>query len=197
MPKKTQPTTREKILDTTIDLINREGLRGITTRKISSAAGVNIASINYHFRSKNALIQKALAKTLEALMKMPAESLDRTDLAPQERLLNFFLALMEGGIAWPGVAKAYLYEPLMKNNYETPFVRRFNAFVSELMSKLKGIRFKNSDADPRLVFIQVLSAAILPVLMPRLFSGLAGADFSDPALRRAYAVDLLSRYFEA
>ena len=196
MSKKAATTTREKILDTTIHLINREGLRGITTRKISSAAGVNIASINYHFRTKNALIQKALAETLEALMKMPAKSLDRTDLAPHERLLNFFLALMEGGIAWPGIAKAYLYDPLMKNNYETPFVLRFNAFVLELMSKLKGIRFKNGDADPRLVFIQVLSAAILPVLMPRLFHGFAGADFSDPALRRAYAIDLLARYFE-
>lgn len=129
-------------------------------------------------------------------MKMPAESLDRADLSPYERLLDFFLIFMEGAVAWPGITKARLYEPLMKNNYETSFVRRFNAFVSELMSKLKGIRFKNGDTDPRLVFIQVLSAAILPVLMPRLYQGFARADFSDPALRRAYAVDLLARYFE-
>jgi TetR/AcrR family transcriptional regulator, regulator of cefoperazone and chloramphenicol sensitivity len=196
LTKKAAPTTREKILETTIHLINREGLRGITTRKISSEAGVNIASINYHFRSKNALIREALAETLEALLKMPAKSLDRTDLAPHERLLNFFLALMEGGITWPGIAKAYLYEPLMKNNYETPFVSQFNDFVAELMSKLKDVRIKDGAADPRLVFIQVLSAAMLPGLMPRLFHGFSGADFSDPELRRAYAVDLLARYFE-
>jgi AcrR family transcriptional regulator len=49
--------TRERVLTIATDLFAQHGYRGATVRAICSAAGVNVASVNYHFRSKQDLYQ--------------------------------------------------------------------------------------------------------------------------------------------
>lgn len=48
--------TREKILETAEALFAEKGLDGTSMRNITDAAGVNLASVNYHFGSKDGLI---------------------------------------------------------------------------------------------------------------------------------------------
>jgi AcrR family transcriptional regulator len=47
---------RESILDATAKVVVREGIWGATTRKIAQQASVNIATLHYHFESKDALL---------------------------------------------------------------------------------------------------------------------------------------------
>lgn len=51
---------KELILKVTLDLIKNEGFEGITIRKIASKANVNVALINYHFGSKNKLVNEII-----------------------------------------------------------------------------------------------------------------------------------------
>ncbi len=45
MPKKSEEGTRERILNTAIDIIEREGIEAATARAISAEAKVNLAAI--------------------------------------------------------------------------------------------------------------------------------------------------------
>lgn len=56
--------TREKVLDTAERLFAERGFDGASLRAITSGAGVNLAAVNYHFRSKNDLIHEVFSRSL-------------------------------------------------------------------------------------------------------------------------------------
>ncbi|MGI6608496.1 MAG: TetR/AcrR family transcriptional regulator [Erysipelotrichaceae bacterium] len=62
---------KEKIISTTIDLIrNSNGIvENITIRKIAETAGVATGLVNYHFRSKENLIEICVQKIISNVMK--------------------------------------------------------------------------------------------------------------------------------
>lgn len=187
---------RERIMYAAIDCIEREGIQSLTIRKIAKEAGVNSAAINYYFRSKERLIEGALRQTMNEMSAMPEEILDLEDMAPLERLQAFFEAIMEGVIRWPGITKAHLYDPLIRGNYNTLFVRRFNTFLNDLVSKIKGVKYKDKDKDLSMAVIQIMSAIVLPAVMPRLFRSFAKVNFEDAKTRKLYVANLLGQYFE-
>lgn len=53
-------TARQRILEAARVALARDGFEGITTRRIAEAAGVNIATLHYHFGSKEALLTEAI-----------------------------------------------------------------------------------------------------------------------------------------
>lgn len=57
--------TRKAILNTAETLFVKTGYDATSLRQITSAAGVNLASINYHFGSKVQLVQAVLKRRLE------------------------------------------------------------------------------------------------------------------------------------
>ena len=61
--------TRQLILEAAIGCIEKYGLENVTTRKIAQQAGTNIASINYHFRSKDELIAETLTLTSKHMLE--------------------------------------------------------------------------------------------------------------------------------
>ena len=48
--------TREKIMEAAIKVISNETIEGLSTRKVSSEAKVNLAAIHYHHRSKEGML---------------------------------------------------------------------------------------------------------------------------------------------
>lgn len=59
--------TKSRILDSAEVLFIAGGYDSLSMRQITSAAGVNLAAVNYHFGSKDALIQAVLARKLDPL----------------------------------------------------------------------------------------------------------------------------------
>ena len=53
-------STKEKILNTTLELIKEEGFESVTIRKIAELSDTNIALVNYHFGSKEKLISETI-----------------------------------------------------------------------------------------------------------------------------------------
>jgi AcrR family transcriptional regulator len=57
--------TREKIMESTLDLIKSEkDYSKITIRRIVSAAGVSLSAVNYHFGSKEKLINEVIKRPI-------------------------------------------------------------------------------------------------------------------------------------
>lgn len=61
-----QPT-REQLLDTAERLFAEEGVDRVSLRDITSAAGTNVAAVNYHFGSKENLVAAVFRRRLEPL----------------------------------------------------------------------------------------------------------------------------------
>lgn len=57
-------TTKDRILDTAERLFARDGIDATSLRTITAEAGVNLAAVNYHFQSKDALIRAVIARRI-------------------------------------------------------------------------------------------------------------------------------------
>jgi AcrR family transcriptional regulator len=70
---------REAILKAAIETFAAAGARGATTRRIANAAGVNEVTLFRHFRTKDELLQAALARFAQratASIALPADPVD-------------------------------------------------------------------------------------------------------------------------
>ena len=56
--------TKERLLDAGEALIAAEGFDGATLRQVTSAAGVNLAAVNYHFGNKEGLLRAVLVRRI-------------------------------------------------------------------------------------------------------------------------------------
>src|SRR5271157_3074866 len=69
--------TRLKILDTAERLFGEEGYQPVSLRHITAAAGVNLASIHYHFGSKEELLDALIERRATPVNEERMESLRR------------------------------------------------------------------------------------------------------------------------
>src|SRR3954447_24393185 len=59
--------TRARILDVAEELFMLHGFEGTSMRLLTSRAGVNLAAVNYHFGSKDALIEALFRRRLDPM----------------------------------------------------------------------------------------------------------------------------------
>jgi len=71
--------TRERILDVAERLFMAHGYDGTSMRQITGEAGVNLAAVNYHFGSKESLIQEVFRRRLDWLNEERMRVLDRLE----------------------------------------------------------------------------------------------------------------------
>lgn len=80
----------DRLLQTAVEVFAECGFRETTVREICSRANVNVASVNYYFRSKEALYTQALAFAFqEAHRRYPQDDALDKGLLPELRLTLF------------------------------------------------------------------------------------------------------------
>ncbi|CAI8154178.1 TetR/AcrR family transcriptional regulator [Pseudidiomarina mangrovi] len=75
-------TTKDKILNVAEALFAEHGFEQTSLRQITTEAEVNLASVNYHFGSKKALIQAVMARYLEVFMPALQRQFEQLALQP-------------------------------------------------------------------------------------------------------------------
>ncbi len=91
---KPQHETRTRILDVAEELFMLHGFEGTSMRLLTSRAGVNLAAVNYHFGSKDALIEALFRRKLDPMNTARIAELDRLEsegrpLAPEAIIRAF------------------------------------------------------------------------------------------------------------
>jgi len=71
--------TQTRILDAAEELFLLHGFEGASMRMLTARAGVNLAAINYHFGSKDALIEAVLRRRLDPMNASRIAALDRLE----------------------------------------------------------------------------------------------------------------------
>jgi AcrR family transcriptional regulator len=92
---KPQHETRTRILDAAEELFMQHGFEGSSMRALTTSAGVNLAAVNYHFGSKDALIEAVFRRRLDPMNTERISALDELEkpghmLAP-EAIIRAFL----------------------------------------------------------------------------------------------------------
>ena len=75
MPSQPTFSTRERILGAAEALFAERGFAGASLRQVTTAAKVNLAAVNYHFGSKDALIEEVFRRRLDDLSRRRLEQL--------------------------------------------------------------------------------------------------------------------------
>ncbi|KJG26586.1 TetR family transcriptional regulator [Photobacterium iliopiscarium] len=86
---KIQATTKNRILDAAELLFAARGFKATSLRVITATAGVNLASVNYHYGDKKGLIRAVLSRYLEQFMpalKMELMTLHQRDKFTMEEV---------------------------------------------------------------------------------------------------------------
>src|SRR3954469_1662625 len=92
-------STKEKLLDAAERLIAERGVAGTSLRKVVAAAGVNLASVHYHFGSRDELLHALVSRRAGPVNERRLELLDQYEaeaggVAPVEKVLAAFLEPM-------------------------------------------------------------------------------------------------------
>ena len=89
--------SRDRLLDGALECIRTRGYGATSSRDIARAAGANVASINYHFGSKDQLLEQALTQCFagwsERLEAALAAAGDATNL--RDHLAGIFRATVD------------------------------------------------------------------------------------------------------
>src|SRR5215475_12990661 len=69
-------TTRDRLLDAAERLFAEYGYQATTMRTVTTEAGANIAAVNYHFGSKQALLEAVVHRALGPVVEERRRRLD-------------------------------------------------------------------------------------------------------------------------
>jgi AcrR family transcriptional regulator len=85
--------TKIKILDTAEKLFGEKGFEATSLRDITAAAKVNLAAVNYHFQSKDSLIDAVILRRIQPVNRRRIEMLDAAGPDPTvEQIVEAFLS---------------------------------------------------------------------------------------------------------
>jgi AcrR family transcriptional regulator len=88
---KPQHETRTRILDAAEELFMQHGFEGTSMRLLTAKAGVNLAAVNYHFGSKDALIEALFRRRLDPMNTERLAALDRLEDLSAENIIRAFV----------------------------------------------------------------------------------------------------------
>lgn len=171
-------SVRERIIATTLGLIEKEGVHGLTTRTIAREANVNIAAINYYFSSKQKLIEETLQAALNHMFSDTDEFFSQMGSSGDDILSSMMMYMLQGAVRYPGVIKAMLNGPINRNDYNDPIVQQILKFTGGLISQAEQVIQQDREAvSERLM--QIISVALMPALLPDMFKMILGEDFAE------------------
>jgi len=175
-------TTEEKIVEATIESIEKFGLDGTTNRRIAELAGVNGAAVNYYFRSKDALIKRAMEVTLKNAFDWE-DFADLPEGTAQERAAAIFADLIRGACNYPGLTRAHYRDLVVDGSYDSLAVREINTFLEKLVADLKDRGINLEENELRLAAAQMVAAVMMMSLVPQFFQKSFGFDMHDEETR--------------
>ena len=167
-------STEEKIKDAARKVFTGKGYAATRTRDIAEAAGINLALLNYYFRSKEKLFEIVMVEKMQKFFGhiLPV-------IYDEQSTLESKLESISAG-----------YIDMFITNPDIPFfimgeVRNNPAIIQNVIRKkdflknsifIKQVREKMPDQDPFQFFLSFLSLCIFPFVMRPVFQHLTETD---------------------
>jgi TetR/AcrR family transcriptional regulator, regulator of cefoperazone and chloramphenicol sensitivity len=184
-------SVKQRIIDAAGDVFGRMGFKAATIREICRAAGVNVASINYHFGGKKELYRTVVTDLLARTFgRYPVDQGIDAQSSPEARLRAFIhgalwrLLSPDGLSGYPGkgqlIAKEMADPSPFLDDMVDEFIRPTAAVLSAIIAEILG-----PQASTQMVLrcqISVIGQCFHYALARPIVSRLAAVDFSDAAI---------------
>ncbi len=155
---------KEKIIKSTVELIKSVGVDGLSVRKIAELADVNVASINYHFGSKDKLVNEVLKASLFEF-RGTFNILDNAEVSPIKRLRQFLLDYLSLLKAHPELFKIVLSpEKLFDSHLEYVEFLKYQGFDKLTKTVLEIVGYSNKD-KVNIIVRQMFASIFFPVII--------------------------------
>ncbi len=175
-------STKERIIKATLDIMADEGFQNVTVRKISTRADVNIAAVNYHFGSKDMVIDKAL-KYVTAQMKKVFTILKEND-QPAVRLSNFIQAYADTVYKYPDIVRYMIDQKIHHSNAPVEYSEYLEQEGIHLIHQ--ALQELHPDEDESRIYmrtLQILGCISFPILMGATVQQYSGLNLNEKSSR--------------
>jgi len=157
--------TRSKILESAIDMV---GLKGdVTIRELTDMAGVNVASINYHFGNKDNLLKEVEDYFSTSLYNVQYDILTSEKLSPYDKILEWAKSLASFISHYPALIGLIVNLTTEDKSYRPVLIQKIylNKELQSMIQEIIGTIIKSE--DKRLVnfkYLQIFSGILGPVI---------------------------------
>ena len=187
---KNVPDARERIIKAVLVLIGEKGDINPTVREIAQKANVNLASINYYFRSKKNLlteVEKYFAEEINQITSM----LNDENIKKVERILMWANEMMTQLAEYPGIIWMLASKVINKNSVDKSMKKFINIKNSPLKKLVIEITGNKDDKLASLKAIQIFSGIINPLIMQYGVGKGFDIDFRDKKIRKRHLDTLI------
>jgi len=167
-------STEEKIKEAASIIFTKKGYGNARTRDIAEEAGINLALLNYYFRSKEKLFQIVMAERIEKLFGVLAPILNDASTTLDEKLEKITENYIDMLLEHPDLPIFVLSEirnnpEQLANRVQAPKILKESAFVKQLMER-------RSDINPMHFIINLLGMNLFPFVAKPVFQPILGSE---------------------
>jgi AcrR family transcriptional regulator len=167
-------STEEKIKEAARKVFTSKGFAATRTRDIAEASGLNLALLNYYFRSKEKLFQIVMTEKIQNFMASVLPVIYDESSSLDSKLESISSSYIDTLLANPDLPFFVLGE--IRNNPDLILnLAKKKDFLKNSVL-IRQIREKNPDQEPYQFFLNVLSLCIFPFISRPLFQRLTDID---------------------
>ncbi len=173
-----EPNIEEKIKSAAARLFTTKGFAATRTRDIAAEAGINLALLNYYFRSKENLYRIIMAENFQVFFRGALQIFQNKDTGIEEKinqLVEYYISrLLEN----PDIPSFVINEIRTNPNTLLHQVGMQEALKeTTIISQIRQyLEEKGSDIDPVHFIINLLGMTIFPFLAAPVFQSVFGLE---------------------
>jgi AcrR family transcriptional regulator len=187
-------STEEKIKASAKKLFTQKGFLATHTREIAEGAGINMAMLNYYFRSKQKLFDIVMKENLFLFLGGMVENIENNPRPFEEHLdylVSHYIDLLLENPDLPLFVLSLMQSGKLTREYkDDPLFRKIAQWSTSSFKEIQGIMVKEKvkDVHPFHVVANMLSLIIFPFIASTLLMARSGnitrKEFEQQMIKR-------------
>ena len=187
---KSELEARDKIITTTTELIKQYGdVSKITVRDIADRSGVGVGLINYHFQTKEKLIELCVQRIIRQLIDQFEPLYNSLEISPLDRLRYLFKSTASFIIENPGISRISMLNDLSSGIIGDNSDQAANVYL-KILKEIYGET--KTDIEIYTVMHMLMSSMQVAFLRNEVMKQHIGIDF----INRQQIEDFVDRLFD-
>lgn len=189
-------STKEHILLSTINAIEKYGLAKLTTRLIADEADVNNAALHYYFGTKDQLIDAALNQTANHMLD-DTKVILMADKPIELRMREMIEYIIEGVLRYPNLIRAHMMSHLLNSQSQVELSNLLESWINLAADALEPHVSSKDSIQLKLVLNMVFSVILIAGLLLGPPEDYRWINLSDPEEREALVEFAIEQILES
>ncbi|MEP2024845.1 MAG: TetR family transcriptional regulator [Reichenbachiella sp.] len=173
----------DKIKEAARSLFIEKGYEATRTRDIAEKSGINLALLNYYFKSKSQLFEMIMLETFQHFMKGVLSTLNDPNTSLTEKLEQFVDSYIDMLMSQPNLPYFIIGELKNKPGHLLEIIQQKETILQSVF--FQQLRAKMPDTSPQAsmqILVNLTSLTIFPFLAKPMIKGIS--HMSDPEFKK-------------